>query len=284
MKSEKPKKLARNSFNNPYECKKDWPEDCFVQCGDSGIVFEKNQFNQVMNGEGTLADSLDMLDTVIDKEKKEDGFYRTAFFEAFPHTEKVDTFLRGEGKSIEEAEEDAWKQYQNFENCLKHEFDRRDRTGGEAWCIHCNMFKSEAFEPLTKCCICQLPTTQASDIEKNYYCPEHEKLMPLELQHDWQKDWNKDRIFAPFTKEQIDLLKKCQEAKIIFSKCCKKSGEKDHNKENIFLIVEKDYLICPICSRKEFYASKDMLKIPSFEAIQRCDPERQIELKKIYNL
>ena len=58
-----------------YECKYDWKDNCFVQCGDEGVVLDK-----------------------VDS-------YLTAFFEAFPKEPK--TFIRGEGKTIAEAEKQA---------------------------------------------------------------------------------------------------------------------------------------------------------------------------------
>ncbi len=63
-------KIARKSFGEAYVCKYEWPEDCFVQCGDNGIVCGKES-------------------------------YTTAFFEAFPESPK--TFLRGEGAFVEET-------------------------------------------------------------------------------------------------------------------------------------------------------------------------------------
>ena len=53
-------KTARK-LRGSYECQRDWPENCFVQCGGSGVVFGPN------------------------------GNYRTAFFEAFPKDKQVKT-------------------------------------------------------------------------------------------------------------------------------------------------------------------------------------------------
>ena len=50
--------------------------------------------------------------------------YETAFFEVYPKKDP-DTFIRGQGKTINEAEEEAWKQYEKIINCHKHEFERR---------------------------------------------------------------------------------------------------------------------------------------------------------------
>ena len=68
------REIKDNSFKmkEPYVLKCDWPEDCFVQGGTSGLV---------LKGKST---------------------YKTAFFEAFP--KNPDCFVRGEGESLEEAE------------------------------------------------------------------------------------------------------------------------------------------------------------------------------------
>ncbi len=84
-------KMARKSWGGEYETKANWPENCFVQCGDRGLVLSKN------------------------------GNYRTAFFEACPDNIPADgypdglgTFLRGEGESIEEAEQACFIKYEKI--------------------------------------------------------------------------------------------------------------------------------------------------------------------------
>ena len=68
---------AQMSIEREYDCKYDW--DCFCQAGEYGLVFSSK------------------------------GNYSTAFFEAFP--KKPECFLRGEGKTVEEAEEECWQKY-----------------------------------------------------------------------------------------------------------------------------------------------------------------------------
>ena len=130
MKKTEPK-LARRSFGEPYECKKDWGKDCFVQCGDNGMVFKKGTFNKVMND----------TDTAVKALTGELKHYKTAFFEAFP-PEPNKTFIRGEGKTVEEAEEDAWKQFVKISKCKHKKFERKNHTNGAGFCIKCGMFKS----------------------------------------------------------------------------------------------------------------------------------------------
>jgi len=124
-----------------YDCLFDW--DCFVQCGNKGIVFSNPA-------------------------------YFTAFFEAFPRN--PDTFIRGEGNTVEEAEKSAWSMLQKFKACSGHEFERRGYTNGAGFCIHCGMFNSKAFDPTTICCKCSKPTDYTQDKDRNYYCENCQKL------------------------------------------------------------------------------------------------------------
>jgi hypothetical protein len=94
-----------------------WPDDCYVQWGDTGVVFRR---------------------------KEHGGSYETAFFEAFPG----DTFIRGEGKTVAEAEAHAFAQFIRFSACSGHDFERRNYTNGAGFCKHCGMFKGKAFEPI----------------------------------------------------------------------------------------------------------------------------------------
>lgn len=130
-------KYARKSFGEPYLCKQDWAEDCFVQCGGDGIVFSQGGFQEIMFSDNPIES--------LAKESAKPTTYRTAFFEAFPRN--PDTFIRGEGKTIEEAEEKAWNKLQKYLACTGHEFEKRGYTNGAGFCKHCNMFASKVFEP-----------------------------------------------------------------------------------------------------------------------------------------
>lgn len=140
--------IIKNSNGKEYTCKYNWDNDCFLQCGDKGIVM------------------------------REKDIFQTAFFEAFP--KNPNTFIRGEGKTIEEAEEKAWNKLQKYKSCKKHEFIRNGYTNGAGFCKHCGLFKSHAFEPSTKCCICGTPTDWTKDNKNNWYCKEHDKRIPIE--------------------------------------------------------------------------------------------------------
>lgn len=115
--------------------------------------------------------------------------YQTAFVEAFPKTPK--TFIRGEGETIAEAEKDAWEQLQKYSACNHPSFERRGYTNGAGLCMACDMFKSSAFEPTTKCCVCDSPTNFATDINGKWYCKAHP--VPDELEFPLLKSFRKLR-------------------------------------------------------------------------------------------
>lgn len=110
-------KTARTSFGPPYICRQSWPTECFVQCGASGVA---------------------------------KGNYRTAFFEAFP-----DTFIRGEGKTIEQAELMAWEKYQLQLSCTSHDYQRREDTE-HGVCSGCSRFEMFVFKPVHRCAVCDV--------------------------------------------------------------------------------------------------------------------------------
>lgn len=137
-----------------YDCHYNWPEDCPVQCGDRGVVFSK------------------------------EGNYKTAFFEAFP--KNPDTFIRGEGDSIEEAEKKAWEKLLKIHACDNHEFEKRGYTNGLGFCKHCNLSKSNAFEPDQRCVVCNTSTNWAVSRKNQWYCEEHVRQIPDEDKFSWQ--------------------------------------------------------------------------------------------------
>jgi hypothetical protein len=142
-------KTAKKSFGGPYTCLKPWDKEMYVQSGSSGLVLSDN------------------------------GNYSTAFFEAFPKNPSC--FLRGEGKTIEEAEANCWDKYQKVVTC-DHEMERRNRTDGYGYCKNCS-YASMVFEPLTKCCKCSIPTAYAKDYRGRNYCRKHARCIPNPEKH-----------------------------------------------------------------------------------------------------
>lgn len=94
----------------------DWPEDCRVQWGGSGLVF-----------------------------RREGGAYGTAFFEAFP---SEGGFFRSEGETLVAAEADCLGKYRRFTAC-DHLWGRGTYTNGGAICRRCRAFMTR-FHPIPR--------------------------------------------------------------------------------------------------------------------------------------
>lgn len=177
------------SFGEEYESKYEW--DCFCQGGDDGIVLPKGSFDKVFGSEPLKG----LIEGIVSEES-----YTTAFFEAFPKNPSC--FLRGEGKTIEEAEESCWTKYQKVINC-NHEMERRDRTDGYAYCKHCS-YSSTVFQPLTKCYKCGKRTAYSQDYKGKWYCEKHNYTKP---KNPNPSHWENEDKRVP--RKRKKLLKKC---------------------------------------------------------------------------
>ncbi len=94
-----------------YQPRHEWPGDTYVQWGGSGIVLGKNP-------------------------------YSTAFFEAFPD-KKVSTaggFIRGEGATVEEAEDAAYAKFTKQNGC-NHLWGREHYRNSGQLCRYCRAFR-----------------------------------------------------------------------------------------------------------------------------------------------
>ena len=122
----------------------DWPEDCYVQWGSSGIVFTggKGMNYDIETIAKAISGDTESVKATVELLKQS---YNTAFFEAFPKSPS--TFIRGEGKTIEDAERQAFNKLTKYLACARHEFERRGYTNGAGFCKHCGLFKSKAFDP-----------------------------------------------------------------------------------------------------------------------------------------
>lgn len=109
--------------------------------------------------------------------------YRTAFVEAFPRDPR--TFIRGEGKTIREAETNAWNQYHKILSCEQHEFERRGYRNGLGICKHCDYAKKDTFDPLETCNTCGVATYFCVDADNNFYCEDHTSDIPKEKRLDF---------------------------------------------------------------------------------------------------
>lgn len=106
--------------NTDFEARHPWPENVYLQGGGLGAV---------LSGDGK--------------------HYRTAFVEAFPG----ETFLRGEGKTLEEAEDKAWAQYTRWADCdgsgePHGPFERRKYTAGHGFCTRCGIWMMNVLPPI----------------------------------------------------------------------------------------------------------------------------------------
>lgn len=97
-----------------------------------------------------------------------DGIGSAIFFEVF--IEGM-SYIRGEGKTLIEAEKAAWDKYQVYMNC-NHEFERFGATSQLGKCKHCSMKKDKMFKMLTTCNSCGKHEV-IHNIGQEYYCYEH---------------------------------------------------------------------------------------------------------------
>lgn len=127
-----------------YQVNHAWDVDAHLSAGDHGVVFTG------------------------------DSSYHTAFFEATLNQPR--TFIRGEGATIDEAEDKAWGQYQQVTaNDHVHEFEPRQHRNGAGFCKHCGLFQPKVFTPEqlnSYCDICGVGTFWCS-IGDRVFCRDH---------------------------------------------------------------------------------------------------------------
>jgi hypothetical protein len=99
-----------------YQPRHEWPGDTLVQWGGHGLVLSKSS-------------------------------YTTAFFEAFPDKKITDRggFIRGEGKTIEEAEDDAFAKFTKESSC-QHLWGREHYRNSGQLCRHCRAFRCKTLK------------------------------------------------------------------------------------------------------------------------------------------
>ncbi|MBP8055160.1 MAG: hypothetical protein KA314_04930 [Chloroflexi bacterium] len=187
-----------SSNREAYECRFDWPGNCFVQCGGDGIVFTGEKGLQE-----AFANPLEVVATTLAPEEIAQAsplkHYRTAFFEAFPRN--PNTFIRGEGVTIAAAEEATWDKFQKIIACPGHEFEARGYENGGGFCRHCNMFQSDVIAPHIPCVGCGMPTWWSRDINGDMWCAECE--VPEELMTEDSK-WLKEHIARSRAAMELD--------------------------------------------------------------------------------
>ena len=110
--------VADHHARDPWRPVLEWPDDCKVQWGRSGLVL---------------------------RDKARGGCYGTAFFEAFPGD---GGFIRGEGADLEAAEASARAKLTTYAACPKHVYGRRGYTNGGGTCLKCGRFEAGIFQPI----------------------------------------------------------------------------------------------------------------------------------------
>jgi hypothetical protein len=126
-----------------------------------------------------LVDTEKAVDVVAEVVGIKTGHRRTAFFEAFVRNPW--TFIRGEGATIEEAEEHCWNQLQRVLACPGpngHEFEARGYENGLGFCKWCGLSKSHSIKPTHTCQVCNEPTWHFKDANGNYWCEDHYDQIP----------------------------------------------------------------------------------------------------------
>lgn len=202
------KKIIKNRslglMNTPdYTCKYDWPTECFVQCGGKGVVIG----NQHRKG------------------------YVTAFFEAFP----FNNFIRGEGETIDLAEDAAWKKYQVMATCPEHRFIKSESRKRDAVCECCG-FSIRDYYPPEKECSCCGKNNVSLYIYDQYFCLEHfiEKAEQINYQIT-------DELISDFKKQVFAEIQASQEKeKNFIDMVLSKNDEKIKSYEDI---TDDDYRV-----------------------------------------
>lgn len=151
-----------------YETKLDWPKDSFAQAGGGHL----------------------------------DGIGKNIFFECF----LKDYHVRGEGATLEEAEQKAWDLYTKYSNC-NHSFQRLSEDSEIGVCKKCNMKKQDIFEILAVCSCCN-KSGAAHYLNKNKYCYEHYKKELEKLITEDKKEEGLDSEYVFGTTIDISTLKR----------------------------------------------------------------------------
>lgn len=186
-----------------YTCNYVWSETCWMQCGNGGIVFEKNIVDIMKDQQAE-----EVITAFVTPQESKLKSYRTAFFEVF--AKEPDTFIRGEGKTVQEAEQKAWEEWQKVTHCPGengHEFEAKGHENGAGVCKHCGLFAVNVIPSPHKCQVCKTSTWYTKDIENRYYCEKHKECIPEALWTE-EKRWlmklndQTNNILPPLAEEE----------------------------------------------------------------------------------
>lgn len=113
------------------------------------------------------------------------GSYTTAFVECAHDN----SFIRGEGETLAEADDACWAKLQAFLGCTQHQWDARGYRNGGGFCTLCGQFGAKVFtaEQLgIRCTVCQVPTfhTMTGDeMSEEVRCEAHDPKWPYFVAH-----------------------------------------------------------------------------------------------------
>lgn len=108
-----------------------------------------------------------------------EGSYRTAFIECSPEG----SFIRGEGTTLEEADNACFRKLQAYLGCIEHVWEPRGYQNGAGFCKVCGQFGSGVFTAAQLelfCATCQEPTfhKERGTSEGRSVCEEHDVYWP----------------------------------------------------------------------------------------------------------
>lgn len=119
---------------------------------------------------------------------REGGSYTTAFVECFPEN----SFIRGEGATVAEADDACWAKLQSFTGC-EHQWEPQGYRNGGGICKHCGQFGSKVFTPEDLglfCTTCGVPTynvlledERKPATEQESRCEAHDPRWPYFIAH-----------------------------------------------------------------------------------------------------
>lgn len=207
-----------HSGEKEYHCQKEWADDVYLQCGSKGVVLKK------------------------------EGGYTTAFFEIFVSG----TYLRGEGKTIEDAETNVYEKYRPMLECKDHHFEQVGHQDRDGVCSHCGFIKKECFKPSHECSVCHKPHVMLK-IDNDHFCIHHfiEKSKSIDFS---------------ITSERIQKIKQD-----LFEKIIQKAESKEFN------IIE-------LCSGNNKIKKIEDIKDDHFEIEFKVDSIKEQEEKfKLYS-
>lgn len=179
-----------------YETRRPWPSDCLVQGGSRGLVVARGTSHT----------------------------YRTAFVEAFPRN--PDTFIRGEGPTMADAEDDCWAKLQRMASCpgtSGHEYEARGYRNGAGFCRHCGMFASDVFDVAVvghPCAVCGVGCFHANEGEL-WYCKAH---WPGQAAHE--ERMRRSAAAEPFDDDDIAEVLERMSAAVGLEDDCPPAGER----------------------------------------------------------